>query len=343
VTFLHSSRLSLDRQGKRWRSWVPDALGIAWVLAAAFAVLLPALLHGTSLGAFDVLGLSGLSRHQGVVIHNVQANDQILQFIPWTTLAWQQVHQGHLPLWNPYSVLGLPLLFNWQSAAFGLPALVSYLFPVHLAYTVQIVVTLLIAATGAYVFARVLGLGIVGCVMSATLFELSGPVLGWLGWPHTSVISWAGWMFAAALLIIRGSHRTLAITLFAIALAFAIYAGFPEVLLVLEMALIAFVTVSCILRAASLRGSGLILRPVRDLLLATGAGCALAAPLILPGLQYLAGSTRRLGKFPRAFPAHELIHIIFQGFDGSGINGYGNRQGHARRLDHRLRPNVARL
>ena len=56
----------------------------------------------------------------------------IAQMIPWTTLAWTQVHHGQLPLWNPYSGLGMPLAFNWQSAPFGLPALVGYLFPVQM-------------------------------------------------------------------------------------------------------------------------------------------------------------------------------------------------------------------
>ena len=80
--------------------------------------------------------------------------------IPWSTLAWTQVHHGHLPLWNPYSGLGLPLAFNWQSAVFSLPALIGYLLPLHLAYTAQIIVTLVVAGTGAYALARVLGLGV---------------------------------------------------------------------------------------------------------------------------------------------------------------------------------------
>ena len=72
---------------------------------------------------------------------------------------WTQVHQGHLPLWNPYSVLGMPLAFNWESAPLSLPALIGYLFPVRLAYTAHIVVTLVVAGTGVYVLGKVLRLG----------------------------------------------------------------------------------------------------------------------------------------------------------------------------------------
>ena len=85
---------------------------------------------------------------------NDWGGDLIDAIIPWQTLAWQQVHHGHLPLWNPYSGLGMPLAFNWQSGAFSLPVGLGYLAPVRLAYTVSTVVTLVVAGTGAYVFSR---------------------------------------------------------------------------------------------------------------------------------------------------------------------------------------------
>ena len=60
--------------------------------------------------------------------------DRTFGAIPWTTLSWRIVHAGHLPLWNPYDALGMPFAFDFQSAAFSLPNIVSYLVPVHLAY-----------------------------------------------------------------------------------------------------------------------------------------------------------------------------------------------------------------
>ena len=167
----------------------------------------PALAHGASLGPFDLLSRYGLSSRSGVVVHNSLSSDQIDAFIPWTNLAWTQVHHGHLPLWNPYSALGMPLAFNWQSAPFSVAAVVGYLFPVHLAYTAQVLVTLVIAGTGVYVLGRVLGLGVLGCTMAATVYELSGPFMGWLGWPVATVMSFAGWLFVAAILVVRGERR----------------------------------------------------------------------------------------------------------------------------------------
>ena len=87
------------------------------------------LAHGASLGPFDWLSRYGLSAKPGVAIHDRQSFDQITEMIPWTSLAWTQVHHGQLPLWNPYSVLGMPLAFNWQAATFSLPALVATCSP----------------------------------------------------------------------------------------------------------------------------------------------------------------------------------------------------------------------
>ena len=122
-------------------------------------MLVPALAHGTSLGPYDILQNSGLNRVPNVKVHNPTLQDQIRLFIPWTSLVWTQVHQGHLPLWNPYSAVGMPLAFNWESAPLSLPVLIGYLFPVRLAYTAQLVVTVVIAGTGVYVLGRVLRLG----------------------------------------------------------------------------------------------------------------------------------------------------------------------------------------
>ncbi|HUI02597.1 MAG TPA: hypothetical protein VLZ77_03570, partial [Acidimicrobiales bacterium] len=296
-------------------------LGLAFVAAAGVAVLVPALVHGASLGTFDQLSRYGLSSRPGVVVHYTGPGDQIEVFVPWTAVAWTQVHHGHLPLWNPYSAMGIPLAFNWQSGAFGLPALVGYLFPLRLAYSAAQVVTILVAGSGAYVLGRVLRLGALGAVTAATVYELSGPLVGWLGWPLASAMSWAGWIFAAAVLIVRGRHRALAVTLFAVSLAFAVYAGQPETVVFVAAALVVFVAVLLALRARWASAPVATLRPLGDLGLATVAGGALAAPLALPGLQLASGSIARVANSYGALAPHNLGHLLFSGFDGLPVAG----------------------
>ncbi len=202
---------------------------------------------------------------------------------------WTQVHQGHLPLWNPYSALGMPLVFNWESAPLSLPVLIGYLFPVRLAYTAQVVVTIVIAGTGVYVLGKVLRLGTLGCMTAAIVFELSGAFMGNIGWPLASVWSWGGWLFAAIVLVLRGEKRARAIVLLAIVVAFAIYAGNPEDLALLALSAATFALAMLLFRAPALGGSGPVIRPAIDLGLSAIAGAALAAPLILPGVQLAAG------------------------------------------------------
>ncbi len=300
---------------------VRDVLAVLWMLGVAVALLAPAWLHGHSIGPFDLLTQHGLTKKSGVVIHNFTEGDQIDEMIPWSALAWTQVHHGHLPLWNPYSGFGMPLAFNWQSAPFSVPALVGYLVPVRFSYTVGLLTTLFVAGTGAYVLGRVLRLSLLASVMAGTVFELSGPLTGWLGFPHASVASWTGWLFAAALLIVRGRRRARCIALFAVVLALAVYAGQPEVLTVVILSLLVFLVVLLAPRAAGLWGSGPLRRPIVDLLLAAVAGGALAAPLALPGLQLASQSVRSISPSSQALRLHDVLYVLFQGFDGLPIAG----------------------
>ena len=304
------------------RHWTaPDIAGLAWVILAGALVLTPALLHGSSLGPYDLLKATGITSVESFnAIHNHILGDQIRLFIPWTDLVWTQVHHGQLPLWNPYNALGAPLAFNWESAPMSLPTLVGYLFPLHLAFTAELAVTVVVAGTGVYVLGKVLGMSPLACTMAATVFELSGTFIGWLGWPSSSVMSWAGWIFAATVLILRGGHRARNIAFFAVVLAFATYAGDPEeLLIVVILAPAVFAVATLLQRTPVFKGSGPLLRPIVDFAVGGVAGLALAAPLILPGVQ-LASKSKRISvgptNGPETLPAGDLAHIIFQGFDG---------------------------
>jgi hypothetical protein len=293
-----------------------DLIGAGWVVVAGLAILVPIAVHGKVLGPFDLLSRIGLTKQPGVKINSLEYGDVIDSLIPWSTMVWHQVHQGHLPLWNPFGGFGMPLAFNWQSAPFSLSAAVGYLVPVRYAFTVGVAVNLVVAGTGAYVLGRVLGLGVVASATVGTVFELSGPIAAWLGYPFPSVMSWAGWIFAFGLLVARGRHRAGYIVALALCVAGSLYGGAPEGSAVLALAaavLFAFVLVP---RARWAGGSGPILRPVLDLVTASVAGMALSAPFVLPGLQLSATSVRSLVPNGVVLSPHALLYLAFQGFDG---------------------------
>jgi hypothetical protein len=297
--------------------WAPDVLGVVWTVLAAVVVLAPALRPGISFGPFALLSRIGLTRGAATAAHGVFPSDQILQFAPWTDLAWTQVHQGHLPLWNPYNVLGVPLAFNWQSGVFSLPALVGYILPVRYAYTALVLVKLVVAGTGAYTLCRVLGISALGAAFAGTAFELSGPLLDHIGWANTGVMCWAGWIFAAALALMKGGHRLRWTILLALGVAWAIYAGHPESLFVLGLTVIVFVAVYLGMGARTAHLP--VARPVRDLVVAGGCGAGLGAALLLPGLQLLEASSHRYSAGTSAFALSNLANVVAAGLQGTNL------------------------
>jgi hypothetical protein len=290
-------------------------LGLAWTVLAAVAVMAPVLRPGVSLGSFDLLSRIGLTHHAGVAVHSEFPADQILYFVPFTNLAWHQVHSGQLPLWNPYNVLGMPLAFSWQSGVFSVPVLLSYLAPVHYAYTVIVLSKFIIAGTGAYTLCRVLGMGPLSAAFGGTVFELSGPMLHYSGWAMTGVTCWSGWILAAAILLVRGQHRLRYTILLALGIALAIYGGHPESVAVLAVSLVVFLAVYLGVRAR--RAGGPLWRPVVDLAVAGACGLGLGAPLILPGLQVVQASGRAVASGGAPYPPSHLSDLLvgLQGTD----------------------------
>lgn len=309
---------------RRRPRWLPDALGVAWVVAAGVALLVPAFVHGVFLGPFEQLAFHGLTARGGVHLRIVDNSDLANSLMPWSTMAWQQVHAGHLPIWNPYGGLGIPLAFNWQSAPFSLAAVVGYALPLRFAFTASVIVNLVVAGTGMYVLGRVVRLGTLGAATMATIFELSGPFAAWLGYPFASVLSFFGWIVAFGLLVVRGGrHRALAACGLAVSVAGSLLGGQPEGFTVVALATAAFFVVVLVARAVRARRLAPVLRPACWLAGGAGAGVGLALPFALPALQVTAHSVRAKATFTQAIPAHVLNYLVFQGFDGLPLTSHG--------------------
>jgi hypothetical protein len=311
-------RGSVPRTGARARF---DVMGIGWVVLAGIAVLVPALFHGIYLGPYDLLANHGVTTQPGVAVHNTDIGDQISEFIPWLSLSWQQVHAGHLPLWNPYSGLGAPLAFNWQSAPFGLPALVSYIFPLRFAFDVSLGVTMVVGGTGAYVLARVLRLGVLASAMVGTVFELSGPMIGWIGSPLAASISWIGWLCALCILAVRSGGRPRHLGGIAVVTGLAIMAGSPETVVLMFIAVVLFTVVFLVATSTSLNHYRDLGRVAVTVVGGWVLGALLAAPVLLPGLQVSQASIRNKSTYNYALPFHDLAYLVVQGFDGLPLDG----------------------
>lgn len=315
----------------RWvrRPWTTVAC-VVWLSALAVAYLAPALSHGGSLGGFDFLGQFGIGKNVGS-IYNPVSDDQIQQMAPWTALDWVDIHAGHLPLWNPYSGLGMPLAFNFQAAPFALPTLVGYLAPLHYAYTTAVLFKLILAGTGALYLCRKLGLSNLSAVFAGTIFELSGSFTGWLGWPQATVISLLGWVLGATVVILERDGvwpKARSTTFLAVVLAFVMYAGHPESVVFVVGCMAAVVVVYMVSRVHRMPGRmRLAFSPLLDLALAGVAALALAAPLLLPGIPILSSSARQLNAGYTGLPRTYLINLVAPGYFGfptTGSTSYGS-------------------
>lgn len=292
-----------------------EVAAVGWLVVIAGAFLAPAFAHGRSLGPYDILSQFGLTGNAHTGVHNLVNSDEIEEFIPWQALDWLQVHAGHLPLWNPHSLLGLPLAFNWQSAPFGPTVAIGYLFPLSLAHSATVVARLIIAGMGVYFFARVLRLGIVPALFCATIFELSGAFSIWLGDYPAGCMAWSGWVLASSVLVLRGRHRVASICLLAVTLAFALLEGEPQISAVLVgvVALFALVMAFYLWRSGSRRAA---LRAVLDHGLGLGAAAALVSPIYLPAMQLVLASSRNTGPPASDLPPYDLTHLLFSDYNG---------------------------
>lgn len=210
--------------------------------------------------------------------------DGVLQFYNWRDLVFEAWGQGHGPYWNPYQLAGTPLLANSQSAGF---------YPPHIAMGVLHVPTpvamkflawfhLFWAGLGAFVLARRLGATDAGGLVAGGLFGTCAFLVAWVALPSVpTTCAWIPWCLWAMVRLL-GKDDGVPLLRRAIPLPLCV------AMLVLGGHL-QFV-------AYGLMATGLfwVWLTVRDrvwkaglvALLGMGVGVMLAAPQLLPGLEY---------------------------------------------------------
>lgn len=98
----------------------------------------------------------------------------LLQFWPWRQLAAEQMSAGQLPLWNPFSGSGVPLLADHQTAIFYPLNLIFWLLPVERAMGLSLVLHAILAGLAMYALARELQVSRLGGLVAALAFAFSG-------------------------------------------------------------------------------------------------------------------------------------------------------------------------
>ena len=126
----------------------------------------------------------------------------ILQFIPWRYLALETVLQGELPLWNPYSGMGSPLLANYQTAIFYPPNWLVFILGglggvtwLAWSHTIVVIFHLFLAGWGMIKLSRRLGLSEIGQSICALAFSLSSYLIARSGFfTINATVAWLPWI-----------------------------------------------------------------------------------------------------------------------------------------------------
>lgn len=101
-------------------------------------------------------------RTAGYPIKNFQIFDGIQQTLPLRILAVKEMKAGSWPLWNPYILLGMPLLGNFQAAALYPFNLLFWLLPEFDAWSIYIILQPFLAGIFGYFWGRSLKLSTKG-------------------------------------------------------------------------------------------------------------------------------------------------------------------------------------
>ncbi|MBI3549494.1 MAG: YfhO family protein [Elusimicrobia bacterium] len=147
-------------------------------------------------------------------------NDLTNLSLAWRTLVAEQVARGVLPLWNPYSAYGIPLIGNLQTGAFFPISVLFTLFPFTQALGPYLLALYCVAGCGAYLWLRRLGLSRSSCLAGAFAFSLSGFCVGHIQFPNIlGAFVWMPFFFLF-------SESPL---LLAVAAALSIHSGYPPI------------------------------------------------------------------------------------------------------------------
>ena len=101
----------------------------------------------------------------------------MLQFWPWRTFAAEELQAGRLPLWNPYTGNGGPLLADHQSAVFYPLNLIFWVLPAGRALGVSLFLHAILAGVAMLALGRSCGVTWLGSTVASLAFMLSGYVV----------------------------------------------------------------------------------------------------------------------------------------------------------------------
>lgn len=247
----------------------------------------------------------------------ISPDDGVIQNIPLRVAMANVVRDGHLPLWNPFIFCGMPLhaaaqggvLFplNWFYLVFNIPQ----------ATNLMMLSTYMVAALGAYKYARRAGASIAGAALTSLVWQWSGFLVGQIG--HTNIVQTAAllpWLLWAIDGYGASGRRGRGLVI-SLVVALALFAGHQQTFAYVVLVAVPYAVV---MWWAAKGPRGFYLWS----LVFIAAGLALAAVQILPTLELLRNSLRADASYdfftsfsmPRRFLLTFFAPYLMGGGDG---------------------------
>jgi len=273
----------------------PDQLAAFAVTVAPVFYFLPALLHHLVLGP----------------------DDGMLFNVPLRVTAANILRSGSLPLWNPYIFGGMPLFATAQGGLLFPLNWFYLIFSPAVATDLMVVSTYMVAALGAYLFARRIEQSIAGAVVTSLVWQFGSFLIGQVSHiniVHTAaLLPWVLW--ALQRYVENGSRRRGA--LLALLVAIQIFAGHQQTFVYTFLLVCAYAIIMALVDSQFRK------RYLKSLAF-IGTGVMLAAVQILPTFELLRNSPRATATYdffssfsmPVRFVSTFLAPYVMGGGDG---------------------------
>jgi arylsulfatase A-like enzyme len=230
-------------------------------------------------------------------------------------LAWrEQVLSGHLPTWLPLADLGAPFIADPSHSALY-PFNMIALLPAPWGVTFMVMLHLLLAAVGAYLVGRALGISPRGAMVAAASFGWSGYVCS-MTWNCTYLLGlaympWVGW---SALRCGRSRNLGAIATL-------GLVSGLQLLTGELQSAVFSWALAVCLVVFDPVRDGTASARRVLAVATGLSLGVVTALPLLLPAWQFLQTTTRAAGISPAeaglwSLDPRRLVELVCAWFFG---------------------------
>lgn len=244
-------------------------------------------------------------------VKNAAMPDIITQIYPWRYIAIDIWKQGQVPLWNPYTFSGNPLLANYQSGVLSPFNILFFTLPFVDAWSILVLLQPLLAGLFMYLFVRSLKVSKTGSLMSSVSFMFCGFITSWMGY---ATLGYAILFLPFSLFCIEKyyqNQKNIFLFLLSLTILLSFFSGHFQTSLYFFLTILAYITY----KFFSTKG---ILNTLY-LILYTCFGLLLVMPQVLPSIELYLESFRSSFFQTGGIPIQYLPSFLAPDFFGNPV------------------------